>query len=154
MDTPSLIKIEEKKTEFSTTISSGIENSRIITFFNDLETYFGFLFVGEIEFNNFNQSRDNLSFNIDIGDLKSIYTINFFDKKTNSNLKYNFSLFFPLVQYSRDEKTGTYIYKTVNNQYIYNGIKTSNLKVLARFTNLSGISGKITIKLKYYGLYI
>ena len=81
LDTPSLIKIEEGKTEFNTTISSGIENSRIITFFNDLETYFGFLFVGEIEFNNFNQSRDNLSFNIDIGDLKSIYTINFFDKK-------------------------------------------------------------------------
>lgn len=112
------------------------------------------MFVGEIEFNNFNLSRDDLSFNIDIGNLKSIYTINFFDKKTNSNLKYNFSFFFPLVQYSRNEKTGMYIYKTVNNQYIYNGTKTSNLKVLARFTNLSGISGKITIKLKYYGLYI
>lgn len=112
------------------------------------------MFVGEIEFNNFNQSRDNLSFNIDIGNLKSIFTINFFDKKTNSNLKYNFSLFFPLVQYSRDEKTGMDIYKTVNNQYIYNGIKTSNLKVKARFTNLSGISGKLTVKLKYYGLYI
>ena len=150
----SLIKIEEGKTEFSFTISSGVESSRIITFFNDLENYFGFLFVGEIEFNNFNLSRDNLSFNIDIGDLKSIYTIDFFDKKTNSNLKYNFSFFFPLVQYSGNEKTGMYIYKTVNNQYIYNGIKTSNLKVLARFTNLSGISGKITIKLKYYGLYI
>lgn len=112
------------------------------------------MFVGEIEFNNFNQSRNNLSFNIDIGDLKSIYTIDFFDKKTNSNLKYNFSFFFPLVQYSRDEETRMHIYKTVNNWYIYNGIKTSNLKVLARFTNLSGISGKITIKLKYYGLYI
>lgn len=87
MDTPSLIKIEEGKTEFSITISSGIENSRIITFFNDLETYFGFLFVGEIEFNNFNQSRDNLSFNIDIGDLKSIYTINFFDKKNKFKSK-------------------------------------------------------------------
>ena len=154
MDTPSLIKIEEGKTEFSTTISSGIEDSRIITFFNDLETYFGFLFVGEIEFNNFNQSRDNLSFNIDIGDLKSIYTINFFDKKTNSNLKYNFSFFFPLVQYSRDEKTGNYAYKTINGQYILNGSKTSNLKVRARFTDLSGIRGKLTVKLKYYGLYI
>ena len=68
MDTPSLIKIEEGKTEFSTTISSGIENSRIITFFNDLETYFGFVFIGEVEFSNFSQSRDNLTFNIDIGD--------------------------------------------------------------------------------------
>lgn len=154
MDTPSLIKIEEGKTEFSTTISSGIENSRIITFFNDLETYFGFVFIGELEFSNFSQSRDNLSFNIDIGDLKSIYTIDFFDKKTNSNLKYNFSFFFPLVQYSRDEKTGMYIYKTVNNQYISNGSKISNLKVKARFTSLSGISGKLTVKLKYYGLYI
>lgn len=153
-DTPSLIKIEEGKTEFSTIISSGIEDSRIITFFNDLETYFGFIFVGELEFSNFSQSRNNLAFNIDIGNLLSIYTINFFDKKTKANLKYNFSFFFPLVQYSRDEKTGMYIYKTVNNQYIYNGIKTSNLKVLARFTNLSGISGKLTVKLKYYGLYI
>lgn len=131
-----------------------MEDSRIITFFNDLETYFGFIFVGELEFNNFNLSKGNLSFDIDIGDLKSIYTIDFFDKKTNSNLKYNFSFFFPLVQYSRNEKAGMCIYKTVNNQYIYNGIKTSSLKVLARFTNLSGISGKITIKLKYYGLYI
>ena len=154
MDTPSLIKIEEGKTEFSTTIGSGIENSRIITFFNDLETYFGFLFVGEIEFNNFNQSRDNLSFNIDIGDLKSIYTINFFDKKTNSNLKYNFSFFIPLVEYNYGEKTGIYAYKTINGQYILNGSKTSNLKVKARFTSLSGISGKLTVKLKYYGLYI
>ena len=154
MDTPSLIKIEEGKTEFSITISSGIENSRIITFFNDLETYFGFVFIGEVEFSNFSQLRENLTFNIDIGDLLSIYTIAFFDKKTNANLKYNFSFFFPLVQYSRDEKTRMYICKTVNNWYIYNGIKTSNLKVLARFTNLSGISGKITIKLKYYGLYI
>lgn len=106
----SLIKIEGKKTEFSFTIYSGVEESRIITFFNNLENYFGFLFVGEIEFNNFNQLRDNLSFNIDIGDLKSIYTINFFDKKTNSNLKYNFSFFFPLVQYSKDEKTEAHIY--------------------------------------------
>lgn len=153
-DTPSLIKIEENKTEFSFNISSGVEDSRIITFFNDLETYFGFIFVGELEFSNFSQSRDNLSFNIDIGDLKSIYTIDFFDKKTNSNLKYNFSFFFPLVQYSRDEKTGMYIYKTVNNQYISNGSKISNLKVKARFTSLSGISGKLTVKLKYYGLYI
>lgn len=153
-DTPSLIKIEENKTEFSFNISSGVEDSRIITFFNDLETYFGFIFVGELEFSNFSQSRDNLSFNIDIGDLKSIYTIDFFGKKTNSNLKYNFSFFFPLVQYSRDEKTGMYIYKTVNNQYISNGSKISNLKVKARFTSLSGISGKLTVKLKYYGLYI
>ena len=153
-DTPSLIKIEENKTEFSFNISSGVEDSRIITFFNDLETYFGFIFVGELEFSNFSQSRDNLSFNIDIGDLKSIYTIDFFDKKTNSNLKYNFSFFFPLVQYSRDEKTGMYIYKTVNNQYISNSSKISNLKVKARFTSLSGISGKLTVKLKYYGLYI
>lgn len=153
-DTPSLIKIEENKTEFSFNISSGVEDSRIITFFNDLETYFGFIFVGELEFSNFSQSRDNLSFNIDIGDLKSIYTIDFFDKKTNSNLKYNFSFFFPLVQYSRDEKTGMYIYKTVNNQYISNGSKISNLKVKARFTSLSGIRGKLTVKLKYYGLYI
>lgn len=153
-DTPSLIKIEENKTEFSFNISSGVEDSRIITFFNDLETYFGFIFVGELEFSNFSQSRGNLSFNIDIGDLKSIYTIDFFDKKTNSNLKYNFSFFFPLVQYSRDEKTGMYIYKTVNNQYISNGSKISNLKVKARFTSLSGISGKLTVKLKYYGLYI
>lgn len=153
-DTLSLIKIEENKTEFSFNISSGVEDSRIITFFNDLETYFGFIFVGELEFSNFSQSRDNLSFNIDIGDLKSIYTIDFFDKKTNSNLKYNFSFFFPLVQYSRNEKTGMYIYKTVNNQYISNGSKISNLKVKARFTSLSGISGKLTVKLKYYGLYI
>lgn len=153
-DTPSLIKIEENKTEFSFNISSGVEDSRIITFFNDLETYFGFIFVGELEFSNFSQSRDNLNFDIDIGDLKSIYTIDFFDKKTNSNLKYNFSFFFPLVQYSRDEKTGMYIYKTVNNQYISNGSKISNLKVKARFTSLSGISGKLTVKLKYYGLYI
>lgn len=153
-DTPSLIKIEENKTEFSFNISSGVEDSRIITFFNDLETYFGFIFVGELEFSNFSQSRDNLSFNIDIGDLKSIYTIDFFDKKTNSNLKYNFSFFFPLVQYSRSEKTGMYIYKTVNNQYISNGSKIQNLKVKARFTSLSGIRGKLTVKLKYYGLYI
>ena len=153
-DTHSLIKIEENKTEFSFNISSGVEDSRIITFFNDLETYFGFIFVGELEFSNFSQSRDNLSFNIDIGDLKSIYTIDFFDKKTNSNLKYNFSFFFPLVQYSRNEKTGMYIYKTVNNQYISNGSKISNLKVKARFTSLSGIRGKLTVKLKYYGLYI
>ena len=153
-DTPSLIKIEENKIEFSFNISSGVEDSRIITFFNDLETYFGFIFVGELEFSNFSQSRDNLSFNIDIGDLKSIYTIDFFDKKTNSNLKYNFSFFFPLVQYSRNEKTGMYIYKTVNNQYISNGSKISNLKVKARFTSLSGIRGKLTVKLKYYGLYI
>lgn len=153
-DTPSLIKIEERKTEFSFNISSGVEYSRIIIFFNNLETYFGFIFVGELEFSNFSQSGDNLSFNIDIGDLKSIYTIDFFDKKTNSNLKYNFSFFFPLVQYSRDEKTGMYIYKTVNNQYISNGSRTSNLKVKARFTSLSGIRGKLTVKLKYYGLYI
>lgn len=131
-----------------------MEVSRIIIFFNNLETYFGFIFVGELEFSNFSQSRDNLSFNIDIGDLKSIYTIDFFDKKTNSNLKYNFSFFFPLVQYSRDEKTGMYIYKTVNNQYISNGSRISNLKVKARFTSLSGIGGKLTVKLKYYGLYI
>ena len=32
-----------------------------------------------------------------------------------------------------DEKTGMYIYKTVNNQYISNGSKISNLKVKARF---------------------
>lgn len=83
----SLIKIEEGKTEFSFTISSGVEDSKIITFFNDLENYFGFLFVGEIEFNNFNLSRDNLSFNIDIGDLKSIYTIDFFDKKNKFKSK-------------------------------------------------------------------
>ena len=153
-DTPSLIKIEENKKEFSFNINSGVENTRIITFFNYLETYFGFIFVGELKFSNFSQSRDNLSFNIDIGDLKSIYTIDFFDKKTNSNLEYNFSFFFPLVQYSRDEKTGMYIYKTVNNQYISNGCKISNLKVKARFTSLSGISGKLTVKLKYYGLYI
>lgn len=131
-----------------------MEHSKIIIFFNDLETYFGFIFVGELEFSNFSQSRDNLSFNIDIGDLKSIYTIDFFDKKISSNLKYNFSFFFPLVQYSRDEKTGTHIYKTVNNQYISNGRKISNLKVKVRFTSLSGISGKLTVKLKYYGLYI
>lgn len=87
-----------------------MEDSRIITFFNDLETYFGFIFVGELEFSNFSQSRNNLAFNIDIGNLLSIYTINFFDKKTKANLKYNFSFFFPLVQYSRDEKTGMYIY--------------------------------------------
>jgi hypothetical protein len=87
LDTPSLIKIEEGKTEFSTTISSGTENSRIITFFNDLETYFGFVFIGEVEFSNFSQSRDNLAFNIDIGDLLSIYTINFFDKKNKSKSK-------------------------------------------------------------------
>lgn len=154
MDTPSLIKIEEGKTEFSTTISSGIEDSRIITFFNDLETYFGFVFIGEVEFSNFSQSRDNLTFNIDISDLLSIYTINFFDKKTKANLKYNFSFFIPLVEYNYDEKTGIYAYKTINGQYILNGSKTSNLKVKARFTNLSGISGKITIKFKYYGLYI
>lgn len=123
-------------------------------FFDDLETYFGFIFVGELEFSNFRQSRDDLSFNIDIGDLKSIYTIDFFDKKTNSNLEYNFSFFFPLVQYSKSEKTGMYIYKTVNNQYISNGRKTSNLKVKTRFTSLSGIGGKLTVKLKYYGLYI
>lgn len=154
MDIPSLIKIEGNKTEFSTTISSGVENSRIITFFNDLETYFGFIFVGELEFSNFNQSRDNLAFNIDIGDLLSIYTINFFDKKTNANLKYNFSFFIPLVEYNYDEKIGNYAYKTTNGQYILNGSRTSNLRVRARFTNLSGISGKLTIKLKYYGLYI
>lgn len=86
--------------------------------------------------------------------MKSIYTIDFFDKKTNSNLKYNFSFFFPMVQCSRDEKTGMYIHKTVNNQYISNGSRTSNLKVKARFTSLSGISGQLTVKLKYYGLYI
>lgn len=154
LDTPSLIKIEEGKTEFSTTISSGTENSRIITFFNDLETYFGFVFIGEVEFSIFSQSRDNLTFNIDIGDLSSIYTINFFDKKTKANLKYNFSFFIPLVEYNYDEKTGIYAYKTINGQYILNGSKTSNLKVKARFTNLSGISGKLTVKLKYYGLYI
>ena len=154
MDTPSLIKIEEGKTEFSTTIRSGIENSRIITFFNDLETYFGFVFIGEVEFSNFSQSRDNLTFNIDIGDLLSIYTINFFDKKTKANLKYNFSFFIPLVEYNYDEKTGIYAYKTINGQYILNGSKTSNLKVKARFTKLSDISGKLTVKLKYYGLYI
>ena len=90
MDTPSLIKIEEGKTEFSTTISSGIENSRIITFFNDLETYFGFVFIGEVEFSNFSQLRENLAFNIDIGDLLSIYTINFFDKKNKSKSKIQF----------------------------------------------------------------
>jgi hypothetical protein len=102
-DTPSLIKIEENKTEFSFNISSGIENSRIITFFNDLETYFGFVFIGEVEFSNFSQSRDNLTFNIDIGDLLSIYTINFFDKKTKANLKYNFSFFIPLVEYLKNQ---------------------------------------------------
>lgn len=154
MDTPSLIKIEEGKKEFRTTISFGIEDSRVITFFNDLETYFGFVFIGEVEFSNFSQPRDNLTFNIDIGDLLSIYTINFFDKKTKANLKYNFSFFIPLVEYSRDEKTGMYIYKTVNNQYIHNGTKTSNLNVKARSTRLSGISGELTVKLKYYGLYI
>lgn len=154
LDTPSLIKIEEGKTEFSTTISSGIENSRIITFFNDLETYFGFVFIGEVEFSNFSQSRENLTFNIDIGDLLSIYTINFFDKKTEANLKYNFSFFIPLVEYNYDERTGNYVYKTINGKYILNGSKTSNLKVKARFTKLSGISGKLTVKLKYYGLYI
>lgn len=52
-DTPSLIKIEENKTEFSFNISSGVEDSRTITFFNDLETYFGFIFVGKLEFSNF-----------------------------------------------------------------------------------------------------
>lgn len=154
LDTPSLIKIEEGKTEFSTTISSGIENSRIITFFNDLETYFGFVFIGEVEFSNFSQSRENLTFNIDIGDLLSIYTINFFDKKTEANLKYNFSFFIPLVEYNYDERTGISVYKTINGKYILNGSKTSNLKVKARFTKLSGISGKLTVKLKYYGLYI
>ena len=154
LDTPSLIKIEEGKTEFSTTISSGIENSRIITFFNDLETYFGFVFIGEVEFSNFSQLRENLTFNIDIGDLLSIYTINFFDKKTKANLKYNFSFFIPLVEYNYDERTGIYVYKTINGKYILNGSKTSNLKVKARFTELSGISGKLTVKLKYYGLYI
>lgn len=154
LDTPSLIKIEEGKTEFSTTISSGIENSRIITFFNDLETYFGFVFIGEVEFSNFSQLRENLTFNIDIGDLLSIYTINFFDKKTKANLKYNFSFFIPLVEYNYDERTGIYVYKTINGKYILNGSKTSNLKVKARFTKLSGISGKLTVKLKYYGLYI
>lgn len=154
LDTPSLIKIEEGKTEFSTTISSGIENSRIITFFNDLETYFGFVFIGEVEFSNFSQSRENLTFNIDIGDLLSIYTINFFDKKTKANLKYNFSFFIPLVEYNYDERTGIYVYKTINGKYILNGSKTSNLKVKARFTKLSDISGKLTVKLKYYGLYI
>lgn len=64
-----------------------MEDSRIINFFNDLETYFGFIFVGELEFSNFSQSRDNLSFNIDIGDLKSIYTIDFFDKKNKFKSK-------------------------------------------------------------------
>ena len=64
-----------------------MEDSRIITFFNDLETYFGFIFVGKLEFSNFSQSRNNLSFNIDIGDLKSIYTIDFFDKKTIVEMK-------------------------------------------------------------------
>lgn len=112
------------------------------------------MFVGEIEFNNFNQSRDNLGFDIDIGDLISIYTINFFDKKTKANLKYNFSFFIPLVEYNYNEKAGIYAYKTINGQYILNGSKTSNLKVKARFTDLSGISGKLTVKLKYYGLYI
>lgn len=131
-----------------------MENSRIITFFNDLETYFGFIFVGELEFSNFSQSRDNLSFNIDICNLLSIYTINFFDKKTKANLKYNFSFFIPLVEYSYDEKISNYVYKTTNGQYILNGSKTSNLKVKVRFTDLSGISGKLTVKLKYYGLYI
>lgn len=75
-------------------------------------------------------------------------------KKTKANLKYNFSFFIPLVEYNYDEKTGIYAYKTINGQYILNGSKTSNLKVKARFTNLSGISGKLTVKLKYYGLYI
>lgn len=131
-----------------------MENSRIITFFNNLETYFGFIFVGELEFSNFSQSRNNLAFNIDIGDLLSIYIINFFDKKTNAKLKYNFSFFIPLVEYNYDEKAGEYAYKTTNGRYILKGSKTSNLKVKARFTNLSGISGKLTIKLKYYGLYI
>lgn len=153
-DTPSLIKIEEGKKEFSFNISSGVEDSRIITFFNNLETYFGFIFVGELEFSNFSQSSDNLTFNIDIGDLLSIYTINFFDKKTRANLKYKFSFFIPLVEYNYNEKTGIYAYKTINGQYILNGRKTSNLKVKTRFTKLSGISGKLTVKLKYYGLYI
>jgi len=63
-------------------------------------------------------------------------------KKTKANLKYNFSFFIPLVEYNYGEKTGIYAYKT------------SNLKVRARFTDLSGISGKLTVKLKYYGLYI
>lgn len=130
-----------------------MEDSRIITFFNDLETYFGFIFVGELEFSNFSQSRNNLAFDIDIGNLLSIYTINFFDKKTKANLKYNFSFFIPLVEYNYDENTGNYAYKTINGQYILNGSKTSNLKVRARFTDLS-ISGKLTVKLKYYGLYI
>lgn len=89
-DTPSLIKIEENKTEFSFNIGSGVEDSRIITFFNDLETYFGFIFVGELEFSNFSQSRNDLAFNIDIGNLLSIYTINFFDKKNKSKSKIQF----------------------------------------------------------------
>lgn len=131
-----------------------MENSRIITFFNNLGTYFGFIFVGELEFSNFSQPRENLAFDIDIGNLLSIYTINFFDKKTNANLKYNFSFFIPLVEYNYNEKTGIYAYKTTNGQYILNGSGTSNLRVKARFTRLSGISGKLTIKLKYYGLYI
>lgn len=75
-------------------------------------------------------------------------------KKTKANLKYNFSFFIPLVEYNYDEKTGNYVYKTINEKYISNGSKTSNLKVKARFTSLSGISGKLTVKLKYYGLYI
>lgn len=78
----------------------------------------------------------------------------FFDKKTKANLKYNFSFFIPLVKYNYDEKIGNYAYITTDGQYILNGSKTSNLKVKARFTNLSGISGKLIIKLKYYGLYI
>lgn len=131
-----------------------MENSRIITFFNNLETYFGFIFVGELEFSNFSQSREDLAFDIDIGNLLSIYTINFFDKKTKANLKYNFSFFIPLVEYNYNEKTGIYAYKTTNGQYILDGSGTSNLRVKARFTKLSGISGKLTIKLKYYGLYI
>lgn len=131
-----------------------MENSRIITFFNNLETYFGFIFVGELKFSNFSQSRDELTFSIDIGDLLSIYTIAFFDKKTNANLKYNFSFFIPLVEYDYDEKTGIYVYKTTNGRYILNGSKTSNLRVKARFTELSGIRGELTVKLKYYGLYI
>ena len=55
-----------------------------------------------------------------------------------------------MIGYNYDEKTGNYVYKTINEKYISNGSKTSNLKVKARFTSLSGISGKITIKLKYF----
>ena len=134
MDTPSLIKIEEGKTEFSTTISSGIENSRIITFFNDLETYFGFVFIGEVEFSNFSQSRDNLTFNIDIGDLLSIYTINFFDKKTKANLKYNFSFFIPLVEYNYDEK----------NIEIVNGNGDLNISPVTDYIEIEKPRPKIT----------